>query len=88
MLTPLIRQVIIRKGWSPVELPWLKGERVLVVSSDTQVAAAKEKYPGLVDYLLEELDLILPHERDFTALKNINLVKKHIGGRIIERQTV
>jgi hypothetical protein len=82
MLTPLIHQVIVRKGWSPVMLPWLKGERVLVVSNNAQVKAAKERFPGLVDYLLEEIALIEPLVDDLMALNNIHLVKKHIGGRV------
>lgn len=88
MLTAYVRDVIIRNGWATVTLPWTEGEPILIVSSTDSLKVAKEKNPGLVDYFLEEIDIILPRERDFTALRNIHRVKKHIGGRIIKRQTV
>lgn len=85
MLTAYVRDMVARNGWTTVPLPWTQEELVLIVSNTDSLKAAKEKNPGFVDYLLEEIDIIMPRERDFMALRNIHLVKKHIGGRILKR---
>jgi len=85
MLTASVRDTVIRTGWATVVLPWTQGERVLIVATPAMVETAKKQNPGLVDYLLEEFDIIDPQEMDFTALRNIHLVKKHVGGRVCKR---
>ncbi|OGS32967.1 MAG: hypothetical protein A2218_10295 [Elusimicrobia bacterium RIFOXYA2_FULL_53_38] len=82
MLTAYMRDRITRTGWAAMALPWTQGERVLVIADPTSLKPAQEQHPGLVDYLLEELALLDWHKRDFTALRNIHLIKKIIGGRV------
>lgn len=82
MLTAYMRDMIARTGWAAMALPWTQGERVLVIADPACLKPAQEQHPGLVDYLFEELTLLEPLKRDFTALRNIHLIKKIIGGRV------
>lgn len=85
MLTAYVRNMVTRNGWATVTLPWTEGENILIVSNTDSLKAAKEKNPDLVDYMLGELEILDPRERDLTALRNLHLIKKIIGGRICKR---
>jgi hypothetical protein len=85
MLTAYVRNMVTRNGWATVTLPWTEGEHILIVSDSDSLKVAQEQNPGLVDYLLEEVEILDPRERDFTALRNLHLIKKIIGGRICKR---
>ena len=82
MLSAYARDLVGKRGWAVVELPWTRGEAVLVVSDEEAVQSARKAQPGLADYLIKELDLLRPLMRDVKSMRGLHRVKKILGGRV------
>ena len=65
--------------WAVIEPDMLPGEDVLFVMDRAHLQEAQAANPGLVTYLLEEMDL-LPPASDVESLKKIHALKKKFGG--------
>lgn len=71
--------------WAVIEPDMLPGEDVLFVSALAHLDEAQAAHPGLVTYLLEEMDL-LPPASDVESLKKVHLLKKKFGGWMVPPQ--
>lgn len=65
--------------WAVIEPDLFSGEDVLFVADADDVAEAQTANPGLVTYLLDELDF-LPPASDPDALKAVHRLKRRFGG--------
>lgn len=70
--------------WAVIEPDMLPGEDVLCVLDPACLQEARAAHPGLVTYLISEIDLLWPFRDNKDFLKRIHLVKKHLGGWVRE----
>lgn len=66
--------------WVIIETPIFPGEQVLCVMDPIYLKDARAAHPGLVTYLLSEIDLLGPIRDDHDRLRSIHMVKKKVGG--------
>lgn len=71
--------------WAVIEPDMLPGEDVLFVMDRANLQEAQAANPGLVTYLLEEMDL-LPPASDVGSLKMIHALKRKFGGWMVPAQ--
>lgn len=79
-----LRELVMKRGWLESAAPFSPDERILLVADDSRLAQAKAAVPGLVPYLLHEFDLLAAFNGNRKALLNVHIVKKILGGRVIE----
>lgn len=70
--------------WAVIEPDIFPGEDVLCVLDPACLQEARAAHPGLVTYLISEIDLLWPFRDNKDFLKRIHLVKKHLGGWLRE----
>lgn len=83
-----LRDLVTKRGWLEQAAPFSPDERILIVAGEDRLAEAKAAVPGLVPYLLHELDLLEAFKGNRKALMNVHLVKKILGGRVREVRPV
>lgn len=77
-----LRDLVLKRGWLESAAPFSPDERILLVADEKRLAQAKAAVPGLVPYLLEEMDLLAVFNSNRKALLNVHLVKKILRGRV------
>lgn len=76
---PMVRS---RYKWIVIATDLFPGEEILGVMDERYLEEAQRENPGLVTYLLSEIDILQPCRNDTDTLKKIHMIKKEFGGWI------
>lgn len=55
-------------------------EEILCVMDEAYLSQAQKENPGLITYLLEEIEIMKPVRDELDIIKKIHLLKKEFGG--------
>ena len=74
---PVVRS---RYKWVAIAPDLFPGEEILCVMDEQYLEEAQAQNPGLVTYLLSEVDFLQPVKDEPEILRKIHLLKKEFGG--------
>ncbi len=79
-VTPETPKAKSRYKWAVIASDLFPGEHILCVMDEKYLAEAQKENPGLVTYLLSEMDEIKRGRGDNDVITKIHMVKKAFGG--------
>ncbi len=77
---PATPKIASRYKWAVIAPDLLPGEEILCVMDEKYLEEAQKENPGLVTYLLSEMDALKSCKGDADVIAKIHMMKKTFGG--------